>query len=597
MVVIIVAAFSIGNLIISDDNSDRPLNVAMFDSGLNVDHIFREDIEIKDYSFAKEAYGYSKDFSATQDGTDHGDAVFGIFMENLRYKNNIVFHNIRVIDNQIDSIIQPEALFAAILFATESLSIDIAILSLGSAYIAENFDRFLFDPFIDANILVVAAAGNSGLGDSYQGVIASPAIYPDIVAVGAYLDNDVEDYSSRGPTAFRTMKPDVIATHERADILRGTSFTAPAAAAVAADIMIDYHIKNDQIPSAGYTKLVLMEGAVHSDSTLLLSEGAGKVNLDGSVEIMDTYSHLNYSMSEIFSVFPNELPITPDFVWDGLQYTFSITITHASKITDINDLEIEYLGTNQIFYNHEFYSDYTSLLRITFVAHDKDTNEIILRKGNFEKSISINYIATIPDKIIYFNSLMTDFASSSTRYGTYNLLFQLLADQNIALIDDPLYSDIDNVLLIEPWSLFEDSTYNPLLEDITNKNILSLYSIFNENGDADFNNRGWNVNDNVLSETIEIVDIAYKNQVFSIPYFGWSLVPMGPNQQGKPITIVSGSHAGTVVGLIDAEWTSLLTNIPFTNDALLGLSNDFDDGFFDNFDFEFITILFELFDP
>jgi serine protease AprX len=99
--------------------------------------------------------------------------------------------------------------------------IDIISLSLGSAPLNYGYENR--DPMVQiveeawaAGIVVCAAAGNDGPD---KGTVASPGISDKVITVGAYddrntvgkSDDDVANFSSRGPTIYNVSKPDILA--------------------------------------------------------------------------------------------------------------------------------------------------------------------------------------------------------------------------------------------------------------------------------------------------------------------------------------------------------------------------------------------------
>lgn len=100
--------------------------------------------------------------------------------------------------------------------------IDIISMSLGSS--PQHFGDDSNDPMVqivnaawDAGIVVCVAAGNEGPN---SGTIASPGLSEKIITVGALddmdtadtrNDDDVADFSSRGPTIYGDKKPDILA--------------------------------------------------------------------------------------------------------------------------------------------------------------------------------------------------------------------------------------------------------------------------------------------------------------------------------------------------------------------------------------------------
>jgi serine protease AprX len=167
-----------------------------------------------------------------------------------------------------------------------------------------------------ASIVVVAAAGNFGRvadGRSVYGGITSPGNSPFALTVGALngngttsrADDVVAAYSSKGPTMFdRLVKPDVVAPGSRITSLlapgstlatthperivnvggrrrlqiSGTSMAAAVASGAAAQIIGAY----PKIAPVG-VRFRMQYSASRNDATYVVAEGAGSLNLLGSI--------------------------------------------------------------------------------------------------------------------------------------------------------------------------------------------------------------------------------------------------------------------------------------------------------------------------
>lgn len=175
---------------------------------------------------------------------------------------------------------------------------------------------------VRAGIVVVASAGNYGLtanGAHVLGGISSPGNSPDVITVGAVdtrgttdrRDDQVADYSSRGPTRFDlNVKPDVVAPGTRvvsAEVpgsyiavtypswhvagsgknsygrLSGTSMSTAVVSGGVALLLDKYpHLSPAQI------KLLVQTGARFIPSAGLIAGGTGSVDFAQSLRIGDS---------------------------------------------------------------------------------------------------------------------------------------------------------------------------------------------------------------------------------------------------------------------------------------------------------------------
>ncbi|MCY8233773.1 S8 family peptidase [Priestia endophytica] len=190
--------------------------------------------------------------------------------------------------------------------------IDIISMSLGSAPTA--YERENDDPMVqyvelawNSGIVVCVAAGNDGPD---EGTIASPGISDQVITVGALddrdtaetrEDDDVANFSSRGPTPYGVTKPDILAPgvnivslrspnsyldklqkSNRVDsnyvTLSGTSMATPICAGVVALIL---QANPDTTPNE--VKELLRNGATLWGERDPNIYGSGYINADNSI--------------------------------------------------------------------------------------------------------------------------------------------------------------------------------------------------------------------------------------------------------------------------------------------------------------------------
>jgi len=206
----------------------------------------------------------TKDFviagSNVYNGHSHGMAVLSLIAGNLPGEligtaPDADFWLLRSEDAGSEYLIEEDNWIAAAEYA-DSLGVDIINTSLGYS----RFDDPLLDHTyadMDGNttrisraadiaaskgVLVVVSAGNQGAGDWHY--ISAPADADSVLAVGAIDANGyIANFSSRGPSSDRRIKPDVVAVGKGTWVAgfesgirqgSGTSFAAPLIAGLAA---------------------------------------------------------------------------------------------------------------------------------------------------------------------------------------------------------------------------------------------------------------------------------------------------------------------------------------------------------------------------
>ncbi len=193
----------------------------------------------------------------------------------------------------------------------ESLGVRVLSMSLGSTAT----ESYVNDPVCQAvgaawssGIVVCVAAGNEGPD---AGTVSSPGIAPQVITVGALDDNNttdqgddqVADFSSRGPTIDGLAKPDVLSPgvnivslrspgskldkqNKKARLdkwyfsLSGTSMATPVCAGVVAQIL-----QNNTSLTPDQVKARLIESAKKLGNLDPNIQGAGIIDADSAVDV------------------------------------------------------------------------------------------------------------------------------------------------------------------------------------------------------------------------------------------------------------------------------------------------------------------------
>ncbi|MHA2041069.1 MAG: S8 family peptidase [Candidatus Thorarchaeota archaeon] len=286
--VIFVAAFAA--IVIIPRTPDLPelnVRVCVIDSGINKDYSLLSRV-VLERSFINTSYGYSVDMNSTEDSlplySPHGTYVAKIIARDAPDAGIV---NAKVVTNNNTATV--ESIVAAIYWAVEEAESDVINLSIGTYPFIQGTLREAVKWAFEQGVVIVAAAGNNGRGGIAGTSVESPAVYPEVIAVGAVNNHgNPYDFTARGPLINRTAKPDIVAhgfySTNGATGVFGTSFAAPAVAAAAAN-MIKYCEENEWLWTPGMIKAVLT-----SSATYLSSEswevGAGLLNPAHAIEYL-----------------------------------------------------------------------------------------------------------------------------------------------------------------------------------------------------------------------------------------------------------------------------------------------------------------------
>ena len=267
--------------------SSLQVRVALIDSGIDMDgQIDGRVVAAK--SFINSSYGYTTPDLTTHDsnpdGTLHGTYVARIIARDSPYASII---NAKVIDAQNNA--SEYAIIDAIYWAVTVQNCSVINLSLGGHPSNRDALRDIVKWAFQQGVVLIAAAGNQIDAEIAGSSVQSPAVFQEVIAVGAVDDHRMPySFSSRGPLRNRTIKPDIVASgHYAANgvTLWGTSFAAPIVSAVVTNLIA--HCKSKNLKwTPGMVKSALMAGAQHLSSEEW-EVGAGLVDEETSRRVID----------------------------------------------------------------------------------------------------------------------------------------------------------------------------------------------------------------------------------------------------------------------------------------------------------------------
>ena len=269
------------------------IKVAIFDTGLPKSHShFRKVRERTNWTNEK----------TLDDSLGHGTFVAGViassYKECIGFAPNAELYIFRVFTNSQVSYTSwfLDAFNYAIL-----KKVNILNLSIGGP-------DFMDHPFVDKvweltanNIVMISAIGNDG---PLYGTLNNPADQMDVIGVGGInFDDKIAKFSSRGmttwelPAGYGRVKPDIV-TYGAAvrgssmkggcRSLSGTSVASPVVAGAVALLMSGVLHRGSTI-NPGSVKQALMASARRLPNVPIFEQGAGKLDLVRSFQILKTY--------------------------------------------------------------------------------------------------------------------------------------------------------------------------------------------------------------------------------------------------------------------------------------------------------------------
>ncbi|EOA19869.1 hypothetical protein CARUB_v10000118mg [Capsella rubella] len=271
------------------------VKMAIFDTGIRSDHPHFRNI--------KERTNWTNE-DTLNDNLGHGTFVAGVIAgqnsECLGFASDTEIYAFRLFtDNQISY----TSWFLDAFNYAIATNMDVLNLSIGGP-------DYLDLPFVEkvweitaSNIIMVSAIGNDG---PLYGTLNNPADQSDVIGVGGIdYDDHIASFSSRGmstweiPHGYGRVKPDVVAYGR--DIigskistgcksLSGTSVASPVVAGIVCLLVsVIPEARRKDLLNPASMKQALVEGAAKLTGPNMYEQGAGRVDLLESYEILKSY--------------------------------------------------------------------------------------------------------------------------------------------------------------------------------------------------------------------------------------------------------------------------------------------------------------------
>ncbi|CAN4116980.1 unnamed protein product [Withania somnifera] len=271
------------------------VKMAIFDTGIRADHPHFRNI--------KERTNWTNE-DTLNDNLGHGTFVAGVIAgqdeECLGFAPDTEIYAFRVFT---DAQVSYTSWFLDAFNYAIATNMDVLNLSIGGP-------DYLDLPFVEKvweltanNIIMVSAIGNDG---PLYGTLNNPADQSDVIGVGGIDYNDhIASFSSRGmstwelPHGYGRVKPDIVAYGREimgskistgCKSLSGTSVASPVVAGIVCLLVsVIPENKRKDILNPASVKQALVEGAAKLPGPNIYEQGAGRVNLLESFEILMSY--------------------------------------------------------------------------------------------------------------------------------------------------------------------------------------------------------------------------------------------------------------------------------------------------------------------
>ena len=440
------------------NNSGNGVRVAILDSGIDVGTTLRGRV-VAEKSFIEPQYGYSTTDLTTIDSrpenVPHGTLVASLVAETP----NADIVNAKVTSG--DGTATDIALVAAVHWAVEQ-NCSVISMSLGSSPVYGDPMNEAIEWAFARGVVVVASAGNEGDSGLAGNSISSPSIFEKCISVAAlYEDGTPADFSSTGPTFDRYMKPDISAYGWAASGTSryyGTSFSAPRVAGAAAQL-IGYSISHNITYTPGSIITALMKGADPMSSYPSYVVGAGKLNVQNSIALLDAASGKD-ELPALSLVFPGTLPIDYEKLFYNQTYNFNLRLLTSGSTT----FTVSITGDSPGIFDLPSTIDVNQSLLVPLKVAIPSSGPSVLE--NFigfsspdfgDTSLNITFALSDAQARVAFDISHTTWSIDST-YGQFREFYKLLTENEISVTEIrnssattlSVLQQFDSVIILDP---------------------------------------------------------------------------------------------------------------------------------------------------
>jgi len=462
----------------------RNITIAVLDSGIDYTHD-----DLGNCSTMNEScriiggYDFVNDDSNPMDDNGHGTHVAGIIGANGAIKGvapDARFYAVKVCNAA--GVCDTSDIILGIQWAVDN-NADIISMSIGGSYSdlvegnsGKDATSLAADAAVDEGISVIAAAGNQGSGIS---TIAVPASATKIITVGnaddkttiSQSDDDVYSGSSRGPSAFGRLDPDIIAPgvninsaflNDQYQTYTGTSMAAPHVSGSVALLLEKYPGLDPLIVRS------MLIGSAVNISGKVFDKGAGELNIRNAL-LSKTYALVD-ALNSYNTRARN----------DRWEFIASIDGANSANITLVNnnDFNIEFQLSMSVIENMEnsrqLGSDQFAFPdSVAVEANSNYTFEINFSLSNFSQEYASTYGALL-------------FLEGNNSYNVTVPVVVTIPIRNYALTTRQLQRSGQAAGDVLYYSYFNQKSGNETIGIYwnTTANDLDLY-VYNETGDLD----------------------------------------------------------------------------------------------------------------